>query len=106
MKLLIVTCLDADRHTVSKLLQSVGVNIFSVSETTGYKRNNGQPNLLDNWFGNHNTEFESAFFFSFTDDKKAQDAVAVIDHINSDSPDRLPIHAFVMNVESHTASSI
>jgi hypothetical protein len=38
--------------------------------------------------------------------KRTQDAVAVIDHRNSNSPDRLPIHAFVMNVESHTAASV
>ena len=105
MKLLIVTCLDADRHTVSKLLQSVGINIFSVSETTGYKRNNGQPNLLDNWFGNHNTEFASALFFCFTDDLNAKNAVEALDRRNADQPERMPLHAFVMPVENQTEVS-
>lgn len=105
MKLLIITCLDADRHAVSKLLQSVDIPVFSVSDTTGYKRNNGQPNLLDNWFGSLNTEFSSAFFFSFTNTEKANHAVEIINKRNTDQAHHLPIHAFVMDVEKATNAS-
>ena len=100
MKLLIITSLTDDKHEVSKLLQEVGITIFSVSETTGYKRNNGQPNALDNWFGSKNGEFDSVVFFSFTDEIFADAALATINQRNQANKSQFPIHAFVLPVES------
>lgn len=100
MKLLIITSLTDDKHEVSKLLQQAGISIFSVSETTGYKRNNGNPNALNNWFGNKNGEFDSVVFFSFTDAISADAAVVIINQRNQADKSQFPIHAFVLPIES------
>lgn len=100
MKLLIITSLTDDKHEVSKLLQEAGISIFSVSETTGYKRNNGNPNALNNWFGSKNGEFDSLFFFSFTDAASADAAIEMITSRNQSDQSQFPIHAFVLPVES------
>lgn len=106
MKLLIITCLSEDKQEVSKLLSQARITIFSVSETTGYKRNNGTPNPLDNWFGSANGEFDSLVFFSFTDDAAAASAVELINQRNQSNEKQFPMHAFVLAVESFSQINI
>ncbi len=102
MKLLIITSLTDDRHEVSNLLQEAGISIFSVSETTGYKRNNGHPNPLDNWFGAGNGEVDSLVFFSFTDDALAASAIELINQRNQSNKNQFPMHAFALVVDANT----
>jgi hypothetical protein len=102
MKLLIIVCLAEDKHEVSKLLQQSGVAVFSVTSTTGYKRNNGQPNLLDNWFGKDNTEFNSIFFFCFTDEASAAAAIEAVNQRNENNKSQFPLHGFTLPVEMAT----
>lgn len=102
MKLLIIVCLAEDKHDVSKLLQQAGVAVFSVTGTTGYKRNNGQPNPLDNWFGKDNTEFNSVFFFCFTNEDSANAAIEAINLRNEDKKSQFPLHGFTLPVEAAT----
>jgi len=102
MKLLIITALSDYRHEVSGLLQQAGIAVFSVSDTTGYKLNNGQPNDLSNWFGSKNGEFESVFFFSFTDDDRALQVLSLVDQRNQADHLQFPFRAFVLPVESFT----
>lgn len=100
MKLLIVTSLADDKQEVSNLLQQAGIAIFNVLETTAYKRNNGTPNPLNNWFGNDNLEFDSIIFFSFTDETVCQSVFELIDQRNRLDRNQFPIHSFTLEVES------
>lgn len=104
MKLLIVACIQEHQHEVSAILQQSGIVVFSVSDVTGYKRNNGRPNPMDNWFGGGNTEFASLFFYAFTDDRHAENALSEIGAFNDahEEDNRFPLHAFVMPVEATT----
>ncbi len=102
MKLLIVASQNEFRHEVSKLLQASGISVFSISDVTGIKRNNGNPNPYDNWFGSNNTEFKSVFFYCFTDEVNVETAMSAINKRNEEHQSQFPLHAFVMPVEATT----
>lgn len=104
MKLLVVACIKEHKHTVSKILQASGISVFSLSDVTGYKRNNGNPNPMDYWFGKDNTEFDSKFFYAFTDDQNASTALNNIEQFNTEHEKdcQFPLHAFILPVEATT----
>jgi len=100
MKLLIITSLKEDLPQVFPLLKQAGITVFSVTSTTGMAPADGY-NLLDDWFGSRNGEFNSAFLFSFTDEASATNAVRLADTFNKSHKKQFPLRAFVLPVE-HT----
>ena len=49
MKLLIITCLKEYQPDVAGLLDKAKINVFSVSETTGFKEDH-VTDLMGSWF--------------------------------------------------------
>lgn len=98
MKLLVVTSLKEFQHDVSKMLDDAGVQVFSVTETVGYKKAH-QSEFLSKWYGSGEGKFDSIFFFSFTDTETAVKALAMITACNAESKTRFPVRGFVMPVE-------
>ncbi|MDD4920946.1 MAG: hypothetical protein PHS30_00555 [Bacteroidales bacterium] len=101
MKLLVVTTLAEYDHKVSDMLTQVGINVFSKTETTGYKET-PQTNLLDNWYGADNVDYNSTFFFSFTEQDKAESMLKAITECNNEKRVHFPIRGFIIPVESST----
>jgi hypothetical protein len=98
MKLLIVTCLKEDRKAAANILDRAGVQVFSASETTGF-RNQPEENLLDNWFAHEHARYNSAFIFSFTTSAHADRALKLIREHNDINESPFPLRAFVVPVE-------
>ena len=98
MKLLFVTCLQDFKADVMKIFHDAHVRIFSVSETLGVKDDHDM-NLMDDWFGNKDGEYNSLILFSFTDDKTAKEAMRLIKLYNEEEGSRFPVRAFILPVE-------
>lgn len=103
MKLLVVTSLKDCQKIVAKILDEAGIEVFSLSETIGYK-DHQRPVLLDNWFSSGSDQFDSIFLFSFTEDVKANDALELIKKYNEDNKTKFPIRAFIVPVEKSSYS--
>lgn len=95
MKLLVVVSIKEYQEEVAKLLESAGVSIFSVSDTTGYKKRGYNVG----WFGSDNGKTNSIVLFSFTDAESAQKALENINRCNADCNTSFPVRGFVLNVE-------
>ncbi len=104
MKLLIVTCLRDFKDDVSGIFHQAGVRVFSVSETTGVKDEHDE-NLLDDWFGNRDGEFDSLILFSFTNANTSAKALSLIKEYNVANGDAFPIRAFILPVEAASYES-
>jgi hypothetical protein len=102
MKLLMVTCLTDYGDKVVEMLTQVGISVFSKTETTEFKETQ-HTNLIDNWYGGDNDNYNSIFFFSFTDQNKAERMLEAIDLRNTEKNKLFPIRGFIMPVESYTA---
>jgi len=102
MKLLIITCLQEHQPIVAQHLQAVSIPVFSVTNTTGFKKQEGDD-LLQQWFSRGTDRVDAVVVFSFTTDDKARAAVAVLDQHNVEHPTGFPIHAFVVPVEQTTS---
>jgi len=102
MKLLIVTCLTGYGDKVVEMLTQVGIPVFSKTETTEFKESQ-HSNMLDNWYGGDNDNYNSIFFFSFTDQNKAESMLEAIHLRNTEKNKLFPIRGFIMQVESYTA---
>lgn len=98
MKLLFVTCLRDFKADVMKIFHQANVKVFSVTETTGVKDEH-DPNLLDDWFGNKDGEYNSLILFSFTNSGTASEAMRLIKEYNEEAGNRFPIRAFILPVE-------
>ncbi len=101
MKLLVVTSLKEFHSDVSRLLDEAGVAVFSVTDTVGYKKSRQKP-LADGWYGTGDGKFNSIFFFSFTSDEVAAEALRRIEACNAESRTRFPVRGFVCPVEQWT----
>ena len=101
MKLLIVTCLTDYGDKVVEMLTQVGIQVFSKTETTEFKETQ-HTNLIDNWYGGDNDNYNSIFFFSFTDQNKAESMLEAINLRNNEKNKLFPIRGFIMPVESST----
>ena len=98
MKLLVVTSLKEYQKTVSGIIEKAGIEVFSVSETIGFK-DHRTPNLLDNWFSSGNEHFDSIVLFTFTEEAKAELALTLLQKHNAENETGFPLRAFVMPVE-------
>jgi hypothetical protein len=98
MKLLIVTSLKEHQPDVARLLAQAGITVFSASETTGFK-NQGEENLLSNWFARSRDQYNSIFLFSFTTLENAEQALELIREHNRTRETGFPIRAFMLPVE-------
>lgn len=98
MKLLFITCLQDFKTDVMKIFHQARVKVFSVTETTGVKDEH-DTNLLDDWFGNKDGEYDSLILFSFTSGETAAEAMRLIKTYNEEAGNRFPIRAFILPVE-------
>ncbi|HNP23852.1 MAG TPA: hypothetical protein PKM63_20030 [Panacibacter sp.] len=98
MKLLIITCLKEYQPDVAGLLDKAKINVFSVSETTGFKEDH-VTDLMGSWFAAKKESFDSLFIFSFTNEASAQQAVELIKAYNATTATTYPVRAFVLPVE-------
>ena len=98
MKLLIVTSIKEYQKNVADILHKAQIKVFSVSETTGFKDDDGEM-LMDDWFAAGEESFDSVFIFSFTTEDKAEQAVSMIKIYNEKHVSQFPIRAFVVPVE-------
>ena len=98
MKLLVITSLKEFQKSVAKIMDQAGINVYSVTETIGFKDHH-KPNLLDNWFSSGSEQFDSIFLFSFTAVEKADEVLSLIRQYNTENETGFPIRAFVMDVE-------
>ena len=98
MKLLVVTSLKEYQKTVSGIIEKAGIEVFSVSETIGFK-DHRTPNLLDNWFSSGSEHFDSIVLFTFTEETKAELALTLIQKHNAENETGFPLRAFIMPVE-------
>lgn len=103
MKLLIVTSLKEYQKEVAIIFKQVGIKVFSVSETTGFKEDHSE-NLLDSWFSSGKEHFNSIFLFSFTTDTNAETALKLIQIHNEENHTNFPIRAFIVPVEKSSYS--
>lgn len=98
MKLLIITSIKEYQQSVADILRKTGISVFSVSETTGFKNNDGEP-LMNDWFGTGEGSFESVVLFSFTTEEKATITVNMLKEYNQKQAEHFPVRAFVLPVE-------
>ncbi|NOT73463.1 MAG: hypothetical protein HOP08_00955 [Cyclobacteriaceae bacterium] len=103
MKLLIITCLKEYQKEVARMLGQAGITVFSVSQTMGFKENH-DVNLLDSWFSNGQEHFDSIFFFSFTTETSAENALKLIKAGNEATETDFPIRVFIVPVEKSNYS--
>jgi len=98
MKFFIATCLREYKDDVCKLFKEAGVGTYSTTDITGVKED-GQPNLLQEWFAAGDEKFDSVILFSFTADKNAGRAKQLIVDYNEQSKTGFPVRAFIIPVE-------
>jgi hypothetical protein len=103
MKLLLVTSLKEYQKTTASIMDEAGIEVFSVSETIGFK-DHKKPNLLDNWFSSGGEQFDSIFLFSFTEERKAERAMELIKKYNEEHKTGFPIRAFIVPVDQASYS--
>jgi hypothetical protein len=105
MKLLVVTSLKEYQKNVAHILDQAGIEVFSVSETIGFK-DHQTGNLLDNWFSSGSEQFDSIFLFSFTDETKAEHALELIKKYNVENVTGFPVRAFIVPVDKSSYTTI
>lgn len=98
MKLLVITSIKEDLNTVSLIMQKAGIAVFSVSEIIGHKTEH-HDYLPDNWFGKNDEGTDSLFFFSFTENDRAGNALQMIREHNAINETNFPIRGFTLPVE-------
>lgn len=101
MKLLLVTSLQENRSEIISIMERAEIDVFSLSETTGFKNHHAPP-LLDNWFSHGREHADSIFVFSFTEEANALTALDLIRLFNKESKTDFPIRAFILPVEKST----
>ena len=80
------------------MLHQSGIEVFSVSETIGFKDHQA-TNLLDNWFSSGSEYFDSIFLFSFTQEEKAEHALELVGLADRMKPTGFPIRGFIIPVD-------
>lgn len=99
MKLLVITSLKEYLPDIPGLLKQAGIEVFSVSKTTGI-RTTGEQDLLEDWFGSRPGEYDSVFVFSFTTEDNSRKAIGLVVDYNAKHPTGFPVKAFMLPVES------
>lgn len=98
MKFFIATCLKEYKDDVCKLFKEAGIGAFSTTDITGVKQN-GESDLLQEWFATGDEKFDSVIIFSFTADANARQAKQQIEKYNKQQQTGFPVKAFIMPVE-------
>jgi hypothetical protein len=98
MKLLLVTCLKEYQKAVGHIMEYAGIEVFSVSETTGFKDHH-ESFLLNNWFSSGSEQADAIFLFSITENSKSEQALKLIHQHNLENNTGFPIRAFILPVE-------
>lgn len=98
MKLLFCTCLEELKTDVMKIFHEAGIKIFSITKTTGVK-DERDLNMLDDWFGSKDGEYDSIILFSFTGNDTAAKAMELVKAYNQAAANKFPVRAFIMPVE-------
>lgn len=99
MKMLVITSIKEDLQVVTDVFEKVQIPVFSVSDTIGHKAAHHNY-LLNNWFASGSDQTEALFFFSFTEDNKAVEALQQIKELNEKRKNNFPVHAFILPVEA------
>lgn len=98
MKLLIITSLKECQNNVAEIFRQTGIEIFSVSEISGFKEGSS-TNLSYNWFGSSGDSYDSLMLFSFTEKEKAEKALELISAHNQTEKSNFPVRGFILPVE-------
>ncbi len=98
MKFFIATCLREYKDDIAKLFKEAGIGTYSTNDITGVKQN-GEPNLVQEWFAAGDEQFDSVILFSFTADKNAKNAKRLIEEYNNKNQTGFPVRAFIIPVE-------
>ena len=96
--MLVITSVREDLRAVSHIMEKADIAVFSVSETVGHKTEFHEY-LPHNWFGTSLEGTHAYFFFSFTDDSKATQALEMVREFNKETGSRFPVRAFVLPVD-------
>lgn len=102
MKLLIVLSISEYHDKVADILQRTGVNRFSATRITGHKQKKAEHYL--NWFSatSSSAKTNSIMLFSFTTREVAEQAISELNKCNEETQNPFPVHAFILDVESHS----
>lgn len=98
MKFFIATCLREYKDDICKVFKEAGIGTYSTTDITGVKQD-GEPNLLQEWFAAGDEKFDSVIIFSFTADANARRAKQLIEEYNDEHQTGFPVRAFVIPVE-------
>lgn len=98
MKFFITTCLREYKDDISKIFKNASIGTYSTTDITGIKEN-GEPNLLQEWFAAGDEKFDSVIIFSFTADNNARHAKRLIQEYNEQNQTGFPVRAFIIPVE-------
>lgn len=97
MQLFIITALKEYSDQAAALLKKAGIHIFSATDIQGFK-DGSSHNLLDDWFGAGEAQFDSILLFSFTSTELASRAMELVKEYNEKLADEFPLRAFTVNV--------
>jgi len=102
MKLLYVTCLREDEHVAAGLFKKAQIDVFSASQTTGYKVHHaiGAGAGATEEQNGEMDKFDSMFLFSFTTAAKATAVLSLAKKHNFNQRPVYPIRVFIVPVES------
>ncbi len=95
----IVTTVLEDLERTTRVFEEAQIPVFSVMDMIGHKSEDHNY-LLESWFARSAEQTSSLFFFSFTSDDKAANAMKLIEKANAVKPDGFPMRAFILPVES------
>lgn len=98
MKLLVVLSIKEYQERVARLLHDAGVQRFSVTNITGYRKR--EESL--GWFAANasSAKTNSIMLFSFVSKEIADKAISEIDSCNIETKNPFPVHAFILDVEN------
>ncbi|MBS1521926.1 MAG: hypothetical protein JST50_13075 [Bacteroidetes bacterium] len=99
MKMLMVLGLHEDETRITEILKEAGVTIYSRFNTTG-SVGNDKVALSDEWFAATAGQANSIAYFSFVEDQRAANALALIKKVNDDNQTQNAIHGFIVPVEA------
>lgn len=88
-----------NQRDVSKIFHAAGINVFSVTETVGFKDGH-EPDLMESWFSSGEEQYDSLFLFSFTGQEHTEKVMALVKEFNLQTQTQFPLRAFVMPVEA------
>ncbi|WP_312818796.1 hypothetical protein [Kaistella carnis] len=98
MKLLLITAIKEFESEIKNILVKSGVKSFSYSTVEGFK-NNGQSNVVDNWFASSYAEIDSLLFTVFLPEENTPLILKKIEEFNSGQETLSKVHIALINLE-------